>query len=133
MKSFILSQVVLFFGFNLAIAQELKSPNGELIMQFSLKSDGGPAYQLTYKSKAVIETSGLGLELKDDEKSLLNDFEISNTETATFDETWKPVWGEVKDIRNHYNELAVTLTQKETNRILIIRFRMFNEGLGFRY
>lgn len=114
-------------------AQELKSPNGQLTMQFSLKSDGTPTYQLTYKNKSVINTSSLGLELKNDDKSLLNDFMVSNTETSNFDETWKPVWGEVKTIRNHYNELAVTLKQKDTDRILIIRFRLFNEGLGFRY
>lgn len=123
----------MFFTFNLTNAQELKSPNGELTMQFSLKSKGVPAYQLFYKTKEVIKTSTLGLELKNDEKSLLNDFEISKTETATFDETWKPVWGETNEIRNYYNELAVTLTQNKTDRILIIRFRLYDEGLGFRY
>lgn len=133
MKSFILSIVFLFFTFNLTNAQELKSPNGELTMQFSLKSKGVPAYQLFYKTKEVIKTSTLGLELKNDEKSLLNDFEISKTETATFDETWKPVWGETNEIRNYYNELAVTLTQNKTDRILIIRFRLYDEGLGFQY
>lgn len=102
-------------------------------MQFSIESNGVPTYQLSYKNQAVIKPSSLGLELKDDEKSLLNDFVISNTETAIFDETWQPVWGEEKNIRNHYNELAVTLTQNETNRIILIRFRLFDDGLGFRY
>ncbi len=133
MKSFVSVLTLLLLAHNVVGAQELKSPNGELAMQFSLKSDGTPTYQLSYKSKPVIKTSSLGLELKDDKKSLLNDFTISNTETTTFDDTWKPVWGEVKAIRNHYNELAVTLTQRETNRIVIIRFRLFDEGLGFRY
>ncbi|MCL5127328.1 glycoside hydrolase family 97 protein [Algibacter sp. L4_22] len=132
MKSFILIIAVLF-SVILGNAQELKSPNGELNMQFSLEFNGVPTYKLGYKSKPVIKPSHLGLELKDDEKSLLNDFKISNTETATFDNIWQPVWGETKDIRNHYNELAITLTQNETDRKMIIRFRLFNDGLGFRY
>lgn len=114
-------------------AQQLKSPNGNLSMNFALATDGTPTYTLQYKQKAVIKTSKLGLELKDDKKSLLNDFVVANTKTSTFDETWKPVWGEVSAIRNHYNELAVLLNQKETNRQIIIRFRLFDEGLGFRY
>ena len=133
MKSFILTLAFLFSVCNVALAQVLTSPNSELTMQFALKTDGTPTYQLSYKNKVVIKTSRLGLELKNDKKSLINDFTISNTETATFDETWEPVWGEEKNIRNHYNELAVTLKQKETDRIVIIRFRLFDEGLGFRY
>ena len=133
MKSFLSILTVLLLAFHGVFAQELKSPNGELTMQFSLKSDGAPTYQLHFKSNPVIKTSNLGLELKNDKKSLLDDFTISNTETSTFDDTWKPVWGEVQTIRNHYNELAVTLKQKETDRILMIRFRLFDEGLGFRY
>ncbi len=133
MKSFIVSLIVLFSTSNFANAQELKSPNGELKMGFSLDSDGAPTYQLSYKEDVVIKTSRLGLELKNDEKSLINDFKISKTERSTFNETWQPVWGEVNEIRNHYNELAVTLTQNDTDRIIVLRFRMFNEGLGFRY
>ncbi|WP_308991158.1 glycoside hydrolase family 97 protein [Mariniflexile litorale] len=133
MKSFMLTIAVLLLVSNPFNAQELKSPNGLLAMQFLLESDGTPTYKLSYKNKVVIKQSRLGLELKNDKKSLLNDFIVSNTETVTFDETWQPVWGEVKTIRNYYNELAVTLTQNETDRIVVIRFRMFNEGLGFRY
>ncbi|GLB51453.1 alpha-glucosidase [Neptunitalea chrysea] len=114
-------------------AQELKSPNGNFEMKFALLSDGTPTYELSYKGEEVIKTSKLGLELKDDEKSLLNDFSVTDTKTASFDETWKPVWGEETEIRNHYNELAVTLNQKGTDRIMIVRFRLFDEGLGFRY
>ncbi|GAL81131.1 alpha-glucosidase SusB [Algibacter lectus] len=77
-------------------SQELKSPNGDLVMQFSLELNGVPTYKLAYKNKAVIKPSHLGLELKNDEKSLLNSFEISNTETVTFDETWQPVWEKPK-------------------------------------
>ncbi|MDB4273820.1 glycoside hydrolase family 97 protein [Algibacter sp.] len=130
---YILSFTVLLAFFNLANSQELKSPNSELTMKFSLENDGTPTYELSYKNKDVIKPSHLGLELKDDEKSLLNDFAILKTENSTFDDTWTPVWGEQKEIRNHYNELAVSLKQNETNRIVIIRFRLFNEGLGFRY
>lgn len=127
--------VILTIAFSIFIgnSQELKSPNGNLKMQFSLTENGEPTYQLTYKNQAVIKSSRLGLELKNDEKSLLDDFTISNTETTTFDDTWQPVWGEEKEIRNHYNELAVILTQNETDRDVLIRFRLFNDGLGFRY
>ena len=114
-------------------AQELKSPDGNLSMNFSLLNDGTPTYKLSYKNKEVIKSSKLGLELKNDKNSLLNNFSISDTKIATFDETWKPVWGETSLIRNHYNELAITLYQKETDRNIIIRFRLFDEGLGFRY
>ena len=133
MKSFICSIAVLFLAHISLEAQELKSPNGEMLMQFSLNSDGTPTYQLSYKNNLVIKPSNLGFELKGDKKSLLNDFEITKTKASTFDETWIPVWGEEKEIRNYYNELAVTLTQKDTDRIVRIRFRLFNEGLGFRY
>ena len=130
---YILSFTVLLSVFNLANSQELKSPNSELTMKFSLENDGTPTYEMSYKNKDVIKPSRLGLELKDDKKSLLNDFAILKTENSTFDDTWTPVWGEEKEIRNHYNELAVSLKQNKTNRIVIIRFRLFNEGLGFRY
>ena len=133
MKSFIFSLAVLFLVHIPLEAQELKSPSGEMLMQFSLNGDGMPTYQLSYKGNIVIKSSNLGLELKGDKKSLLNDFEITKTKTSTFDETWIPVWGEEKEIRNHYNELVVTLTQKETDRIVRIHFRLFDEGLGFRY
>jgi hypothetical protein len=119
--------------FSPAKSQQLKSPNGKFVMEFSLQNDGTPSYRLNYKGKAVVKPSKLGLELKDDKKSLLNDFTVVDTKTATFDENWKPVWGEVASIRNHYNELAVTLNQKETDRKILIRFRLFDDGLGFRY
>jgi hypothetical protein len=114
-------------------AQQLQSPDKQLVMTFSLLSDGTPSYTLSYKGKEVIKPSTLGFELKNDKKSLRNDFTIADTKTATFDESWKPVWGEVASIRNNYNELAVTLNQKETERQMVVRFRLFNEGLGFRY
>jgi glucan 1,4-alpha-glucosidase len=130
----LLYTAMLYFGIlQHANSQQLKSPNGKLIMEFVLQNDGTPTYNLNYKGKTVIKPSKLGLELKNDKKSLLNDFKVIDTKTSTFDETWKPVWGEVENIRNQYNELAVTLNQKETDRQIIIRFRLFNDGLGFRY
>jgi glucan 1,4-alpha-glucosidase len=126
---------ILFCIFTSSIinAQQLKSPNGSLSMTISLLDDGTPTYTLSYKNKVVIKSSKLGLELKNDKNSLLNNFALSDSKTTAFDETWKPVWGEVSQIRNHYNELAVTLNQKVTDRNIIIRFRLFDEGLGFRY
>ena len=79
-------------------AQQLKSPNQKLQMQFTIQGDGTPSYSLNYKNKVVIKPSKLGLELKNDAKSLLNDFTVVDTKTSTFDETWKPVWGEVSSI-----------------------------------
>ena len=137
-----------------ANAQKLTSPDGNLVMNFSLNEQGAPVYDLTYKEKAVIKPSTLGLELKreDPEKktdfewtemkdkagvdkrtNLMTGFKIKDTRTSTFDETWRPVWGEESEIRNHYNELEVTLDQPMNNRYIVIRFRLFNDGLGFRY
>lgn len=127
--------LLLFTVFSMlaAHAQQLKSPDGNFALTFALQTGGVPTYSLTYKGKAVVKPSKLGLELKNDKKSLLNDFTISGTKNTSFDETWTPVWGEVKTIRNHYNEMAVTLNQNETNRQILIRFRLFDDGLGFRY
>lgn len=128
-------------------AQELLSPNGNLKMNFSIQKGGIPIYSLTYKGKPVILPSKLGLELKDRhaqsdfdkssvkslKTSLYDNFTVADVKTATFDETWPTVWGEEKEIRNHYNELAVTLNQQSTDRQMVIRFRLFDDGLGFRY
>ncbi|KQO34497.1 alpha-glucosidase [Flavobacterium sp. Leaf82] len=133
MKNLFFASLILFAFSTIAEAQQLKSPEGKFVMEFSLQNDGTPTYNLKYKNKEVVKTSKLGLELKDDKKSLLNDFTVVDSKTSTFDETWKPVWGEVDNIRNHYNELAVTLNQKGTDRHIIIRFRLFDDGLGFRY
>jgi hypothetical protein len=116
-----------------ASAQEFQSPNGNFKMSFSLGNDGTPMYQLFFENKEVIKKSKLGLELQKDKKSLVNDFKVMDTKESTFNETWKTVWGEETQIQNHYNELAVTLKQNETDREIIVRFRLFNEGLGFRY
>lgn len=114
-------------------AQQITSPDQNLELKFGLSSKGEPTYELTYKKKAIIKTSKLGFELKNG-TSFLDGFQIDKTEKNTFDETWSPVLGEQKNIRNHYNELLVTLSQEAANgRFIKIRFRLFNDGLGFRY
>lgn len=125
MITFLLSSSSLF-------AEILVSPNGELKMNFNVNEKGEALYDLAYKEKSVINKSGLGLEIKG-ENNLLYGFSILNTKTSSFDETWRPVWGEESHIRNHYNEMEVTLKQKNTDLRLILRFRLFDDGLGFRY
>lgn len=124
----------------LAMAQEVKSPNGNTVIKFSLRY-GRPTYEMKYKGKQVIKPSYLGLELAKDkhaskgmnETDLMVGFTITDTQTSSFDETWKPVWGETATIRNNYNEMAVTLNQQSANRNIIIRFRVYDEGMGLRY
>lgn len=132
MKKILLYVTFCLFAVNYSIAQSLQSPNGNLEMQFEVQEDSIPVYALSYKGKEVIKTSKLGLSLKDSE-DLLSGFAIESTDESTFDNTWTPVWGETKEIRNHYNELVVSLNQPSTERKLVIRFRLFNDGLGFRY
>ena len=133
--------------------QKLTSPDGNLVMTFRVNKEGAPTYDLIYKGKTVIKPSTLGLELKkedntrtdfdwvdrrdltklDSKTNLYNGFEVKDVKTSTFNETWQPVWGEEKEIHNHYNELAATLYQPMNDRSILIRFRLFNDGLGFRY
>jgi hypothetical protein len=115
-----------------AKAESVKSPNANLTLTFTLQTGGVPTYSLAYKGRPVILPSKLGFELKN-APALMDGFAIGDSKTSTFDETWQPVWGEVKNIRNHYNELAVTLTQAQTGRSMIVRFRVFDDGIGFRY
>ena len=144
-----------FMGLALsAMAQSLTSPNGNFKMDFKLNEEGTPTYNLIYKNQVVIKPSKLGLELQKEDANkktgfdwkersdkdqldkltnLQNGFSIADTKESSFDESWTPVWGEENKIRNQYNELAVTLHQEATNRDIVIRFRLFNEGLGFRY
>ena len=142
----------------MAIAGNVKSPNGNIELKFSVDNTGRPVYEMSYKGRAVVKPSFLGLELaKDkhasaglDEKDLMDQFSIVNEKVSEFDETWQPVWGETKNIRNHYNELAVTLQQmwlervksnkpgvqlapKQHRREMIIRFRVYDDGIGLRY
>ena len=124
----------------LTMGQSVASPDGNVRLSFSLDASR-PTYELTYKGKTVVKPSHLGLELaKDkhaskgmDETDLMDGFTIAKSETSTFDETWRPVWGETATIRNHYNELAVTLSQAATGRHMLIRFRVYDDGIGLRY
>jgi glucan 1,4-alpha-glucosidase len=121
----------LLFAFFSSHAQSIKSPDGKLNLVFTVKS-GEPFYQLTYLSKNIVEDSKLGLRLKNS-PDLNNGFAVTDSKTSSFKENWQPVWGEKKTIESNYNELAVTLNQAKENRQIIIRFRLFNDGLGFRY
>ncbi|MFW9607026.1 MAG: glycoside hydrolase family 97 protein [Prevotella sp.] len=125
----------------LAAAQTIKSPDGKVSLTFSLTGNGVPTYSMTYKNKAVIKPSHLGLELAKNkhaskgfnETDLMDGFTVADTKSSSFDETWKPVWGETSTIRNNYNEMAVTLNQASSNRNIIIRFRAYDYGMGLRY
>ena len=134
--------------------QTLKSPDGNMEMTFHLTAEGTPQYALTYGDQQVILPSNLGFEFrgvlkaqklvynadgtitKEDRKpaySFYDGFAVESVETAAFDETWEPVWGEEKEIRNNYNELLVNLVQTSSEKKMSIRFRLYNDGLGFRY
>lgn len=122
-------------------AQTVSSPNGAISVSFSLADGGRPTYEMTYKGRPVVKPSHLGLELAKDkhatkgfaETSLMDGFTESHSEVSSFDETWKPVWGETATIRNHYNELLVSLSQDHTGRQMKIRFRVYDDGMGLRY
>ena len=133
LKRFFIILLIFQLSINGIVAQQLLSPDKNMALTFSLNENGIPAYQVFFKNALVIKNSKLGFILKNDENNLFDNFAISNTETSTFDETWQPVWGEESQIRNHYNEMAVTLNHQESNRQMIIRFRVFNDGVGFRY
>ena len=104
----------------MALAENVTSPNGNIVLTFSLTDNGRPTYEMSYKGRAVVNPSHLGLELAKDkhaskgmeETDLLDGFKVADVKYADFDETWKPVWGETATIRNHYNEMAVTLVQE---------------------
>lgn len=113
-------------------AQTVISPNGNISLSFSLNEKGVPTYTVSYKNKTVVKPSTLGIELNE-ENSLMDSFRINNTTTSTFDETWQPVWGETRDIRNHYNEMFVELEKPSNGRYMNLRFRVYDDGVGFRY
>ncbi|MEE1288634.1 MAG: glycoside hydrolase family 97 N-terminal domain-containing protein, partial [Bacteroidaceae bacterium] len=135
-------------------AQKQTSPDGKVELDFRLDAKGRPVYSLKMDGKTIIADSYLGLLLKEENPEKATDFEysqfaakqeiekradmqtdfsIAKVETSSFDETWIPVWGEETEIRNHYNEMLVTLDQKKNDRQIAVRFRVFNDGLGFRY
>lgn len=136
MKHFILTAAALLSASaSLGATEVLTSPDGRLHLSFDLTADGTPTYKMDYNNKPVIATSRLGLELKN-QKSLLDGFKMERVSRSSFDETWQPVWGEQSSIRNHYNEMAVCLSQPDDNghlREMIVRFRLYDDGVGFRY
>lgn len=136
MKHFILTAAALLSASaSLGATEVLTSPDGRLQLSFDLTADGTPTYKMDYNNKPVIATSRLGLELKN-QKSLLDGFKMECVSRSSFDETWQPVWGEQSSIRNHYNEMAVCLSQPDDNgrlREMIVRFRLYDDGVGFRY
>lgn len=136
MKHFILTAAALLSASaSLGATEVLTSPDGRLQLSFDLTTDGTPTYKMDYNNKPVIATSRLGLELKN-QKSLLDGFKMERVSRSSFDETWQPVWGEQSSIRNHYNEMDVCLSQPDDNghlREMIVRFRLYDDGVGFRY
>jgi len=131
MKKMIFTFFLLFLGS--LLPQTIFSPNGNLSLSFNLTAEGKLFYQLSFKGKQIIKPSALGIMLKD-AASFDKNFEIVKVDTQTFDESWNPVWGEVKTIKNHYKELRINLAQKNiSERNLIITFRVFDDGIGFRY
>jgi len=113
-------------------AQSIQSPSGKIDVNFKLSGNGQPTYSVNYKNKPVIRESTLGIKLKE-KPALDSNFEVITSKTATFNESWKPVLGEQANIVNHYNELTMSLIQKETNVKMNIIFRVFDEGVAFRY
>lgn len=116
----------------MSAAERLESPDGRLVAEFELADGGVPTYSLTFDGRPVVKQSRLGFKLKKG-KPLTEGFEIKNIDRASKDETWQPVWGEEENIRNHYNEMAVELGQSGKGRGMTVRFRLFDDGLGFRY
>lgn len=132
MRKFTYLLIFVFLWSAVSVAQTISSPNGKLTLTFEL-NEGKPYYQLNFENREVIKTSRLGLELKD-QPSLMEDFVILETEENGVDDSWEPLWGQYKEIRNNYNELVATLGQEtQDDRQVRIRFRLFNDGLGFRY
>ena len=115
---------------NLSAALTQSSPSGDLVLTVDVDTQGTPVYSLTYKNTLVVETSQLGLAGK--EATFLNGFSIVDSETAAVDQTWQPVWGEYANIRDNHNELAVNFKDKD-GKTMTVRFRVFDDGLGFRY
>lgn len=140
MKTTLLSLLTFLLPLSV-VAQQVKSPDGQVVLRFSLQAKGVPTYEMSYKGRPVVLPSHLGLELAKDkhaskglqETSLMEGFEETAHHTFTHDETWTPVWGETAQVRNHYNELEVQLRQPATERRMVLRFRVYNEGMGLRY
>lgn len=130
MRKYILF-IVISFGIN-SWSQEIQSPSKKITVSFSLTSSGEPKYQVSYFNQKIVEESTLGIALKDN-KALDNGFTLLSQESKSVNETWQPVLGEQSSIQNNYNQVTYFLLQKETNRKLNIIFRVYNEGVAFRY
>lgn len=130
-KSFLMALIGAACFAPMTEAVQITSPGGGITVTVDV-NDGVPVYSMQYKGKSVINPSKLGLELTNAE-NLMSGFEIVNSTTSEFDEIWQPVWGETKNIRNHYNELLVELKQPATDRFMNLRFRVYDDGMGFRY
>ena len=116
----------------IVVAQQVHSPSKNITLDFSLNTQGQPVYQVSYKGKTIVKPSKMGISLKD-QTALTANFAITKTEQSTVDESWNPVLGEETSIKNHYNQATFQLTQKETNRQLTIVFKVYDEGVAFRY
>ncbi len=125
--------LLLFAASVLAQSHSIQSPNNKLTLTFSLSAEDEPTYSLNFGKKPVVLPGKLGIEIKE-QTSFLKGFKIEKMETSLIDVSWDPVWGEVKTIRNNYREMKVTLAQTSArNRTMILVFRLFDEGFGFRY
>ncbi len=131
MKSHSLLPLLLLFATLPLQASEVSSPDGSIRVNFELQGTV-PTYSVTYQGKPIILPSRLGYDL-DRKADLLDGFTLLNEERSTFDETWTPVWGENREIRNHYNELLVCLAQTAEDRYMNVRFRVYDDGFGLRY
>ena len=136
MKKFLTVLIILCVSAGLMSAQDanlrkVSSPDGNVELSFNLKDGHIPVYSLDYKGKPVVGESHLGFKLQG--SGMYDWFEISETATREIDETWNPVWGEESQIRNHCNEMTVTLRQTSSNRFMKICFRVFDDGMGLRY
>ena len=136
MKKFLTLLIILCVSAGLMSAQDanlrkVSSPDGNVELSFNLKDGHIPVYSLDYKGKPVVGESHLGFKLQG--SGMYDWFEISDTATREIDETWNPVWGEESQIRNHCNEMTVTLRQTSSNRFMKICFRVFDDGMGLRY
>ena len=149
MKKIVMIFAAAFFALNMSAKEVLLSPNGNLSLQFAIGENGAPTYSLDYKGKQVVLPSGMGMELRGKSPaltfgaeivraehgapvSLYNGFEQVSVERSSADETWSPVWGESDKIRNHYNEMLISLVNRNGYK-MNIRFRLYDDGVGFRY
>lgn len=112
-------------------AVEITSPDGNLLLNVDIDPEGIPVYNLDYKGKPIIKKSKLGV--KAEEVAFTDGFKITGVDTATVDRTWQPVWGEYSNVRDHFRELAVHLESQNPRRAMTVRFRVFDDGIGFRY